>query len=273
MFQWAAFAVTGPKDFILLLTFAVLSRWPFPLTHLTQSENMTSTPANQAGHDPATTSTESRPEQARTGIDSLLDGVIRFQNETFSQQREAFEELAQGQSPHTLFITCADSRVAPELFTTVGMGEIFVCRNIGNIVPAYGEMLGGVSAVIEYAVLALKVQNIVICGHTNCGAMKALSAGPALLEKSMPTVRAWLRNAESARTVLQAKLGSEEIDNPDELAFQNVISQLTHLRTHPSVAARLADGSLAIHGWVFNIGSGRVSVLDDQGTWMTDLRN
>jgi carbonic anhydrase len=210
---------------------------------------------------------------ASKSLDALLDGVSRFQSETFSQQREAFEELAQGQSPHTLFITCADSRVAPELITTVGMGEIFVCRNIGNIVPAYGEMLGGVSAVIEYAVIALQVKNIVICGHTNCGAMKALSAGPALLEKSMPTVRAWLRNAESARTVVQAMHGDEGVDDPDALAFQNVVSQLTHLRTHPSVAARLADGSLEIHGWVFNIGSGRVSVLDGHGSWMTDLRN
>lgn len=228
---------------------------------------------NQGGQAPADNNVDITREVAVDNMDALLDGVKRFQSETFSPQREAFEELAQGQSPHTLFITCADSRVAPELITTVGLGEIFVCRNIGNIVPAYGEMLGGVSAVIEYATVALQVKNIVICGHTNCGAMKALSAGPALLEKSMPTVRAWLRNAESARTVLQAMQGSEEIDNPDALAFQNVISQLTHLRTHPSVAARLADGSLAIHGWVFNIGSGRVSVLDDQGTWMTDLRN
>ncbi|MGI4848719.1 MAG: carbonic anhydrase [Janthinobacterium lividum] len=206
-------------------------------------------------------------------MEALLEGVSRFQSETVAVQKEAFEELAQGQSPHTLFITCADSRVAPELITTVGMGEIFVCRNIGNIVPAYGEMLGGVSAVIEYAVVALKVKDIVICGHTNCGAMKALSAGPALLEKSMPTVRAWLRNAESARSVVQAMQGTEIIANPDDLAYQNVISQLTHLRTHPSVAARIADGSLAIHGWVFNIGSGRVSVLDGEGVWTTDLRN
>lgn len=205
-------------------------------------------------------------------IDALLDGVGRFQSETFAAHREEFEALSQGQAPHTLFITCADSRVAPELITSAGMGEIFVCRNIGNIVPAYGEMLGGVSAVIEYAVLALHVKTIVICGHTNCGAMKALSAGPQLLEETMPTVRAWLRNAESARSVLQATRGKDAIADPDALAFQNVLTQLTHLRTHPSVAAGMAAGTLDIHGWVFNIGSGRVSVLDADGIWISDLR-
>jgi len=206
-------------------------------------------------------------------IDALLEGVSRFQSETVATHPEQFEALSQGQAPHTLFITCADSRVAPELMTSAKMGEIFVCRNIGNIVPAYGEMLGGVSAVIEYAVIALRVQNIVICGHTNCGAMKALSAGPQLLEESMPTVRAWLRNAEAARTVLQATQGPDAVANPDALAFQNVITQLAHLRTHPSVAARLAGGTLQVHGWVFNIGTGRVSVLDEQGVWITDLRS
>ncbi len=223
-------------------------------------------------HSAACASPQTDDEVQANSIDLLLDGVGRFQSETFAAHREQFEALSQGQAPHTLFITCADSRVAPELITGAGMGEIFVCRNIGNIVPAYGEMLGGVSAVIEYAVLALHVKNIVICGHTNCGAMKALSAGPQLLEETMPTVRAWLRNAESARTVLQATQGQDGVDNPDALAFQNVLTQLTHLRTHPSVAARLADGSLAIHGWVFNIASGRVSVLDQQGVWVTDLR-
>ncbi|WP_347554041.1 carbonic anhydrase [Robbsia sp. KACC 23696] len=205
-------------------------------------------------------------------IESLLDGVARFQNETFLTQREEFEALSEGQAPHTLFITCADSRVAPELITNARPGEIFVCRNIGNIVPAYGEMLGGVSAVIEYAVLALKVNHIIVCGHTNCGAMKALSAGPQLLAESMPTVRAWLRNAESARSVLMATRGEEAIHDHDALAFENVSTQLTHLRTHPSVAARLADGSLKIHGWVFNIGSPRIAVRDDAGLWYSDIR-
>lgn len=229
--------------------------------------------ASQPGPDsPPATNSAAANIGPGIGVETLLDGVSRFQSQTFSARRQAFEQLAQAQAPHTLFITCADSRVSPELITTVGLGEIFVCRNIGNIVPAYGEMMGGVSAVIEYAVLALKVRDIVICGHTNCGAMKALSAGPALLEHSMPTVRAWLRNAESARTVMLATQRPDTPADPDALAFHNVTSQLAHLRTHPSVAAHLADGSLAIHGWVFNLGSGRISLLDAQGTWMTDLR-
>lgn len=205
----------------------------------------------------------------------LIHGIERFQHDEYCSLREQFEALSGGQSPQTLFITCADSRVAPELITHAKPGEIFVCRNIGNIVPAYGEMLGGVSAVIEYAVCALKVKNIVICGHTDCGAMKALRAGPQLLEESMPTVRAWLRNAESVRTVVMATQPGESAgdDMTQALVHQNVITQLMHLRTHPSVAAGLANGTLGVHGWVFDIAKVSVSVLDADGAWVSSLRN
>ncbi|MGI4855969.1 MAG: carbonic anhydrase [Janthinobacterium lividum] len=215
------------------------------------------------------------PESGAESMTRLLQGIELFQQEAYAELREQFESLSAGQAPHTLFITCADSRVAPELITQADPGEIFVCRNIGNIVPAYGEMLGGVSAVIEYAVCALKVKNIVICGHTDCGAMKALSAGPQLLDETMPTVRAWLRNAESARSVVMAthteELPAKELTHA--LAYQNVITQLMHLRTHPSVAAGLANGTLGVYGWVFDIAEVRVSVLDPSGAWISNLRH
>lgn len=191
----------------------------------------------------------------------LLNGVDEFTHNVFPGNKELFHSLAHSQAPHTLFITCADSRVSPEMITQARPGELFVCRNIGNIVPAYGEMLGGVSAVVEFAVLALNVRQIVLCGHTDCGAMKGLASGGAATA-DMPTVHAWLRNAEAARSVVQTRgLGENEV--VQALVEENVRLQLTHLRTHPAVAARVAQGKLALQGWVYDIGHGKVSVFDD----------
>jgi carbonic anhydrase len=191
----------------------------------------------------------------------LLDGVDEFTHHVFPDDKELFRSLAHSQSPHTLFIACADSRVSPELITQTRPGELFVCRNIGNIVPAYGEMLGGVSAVVEFAVLALNVRQIVLCGHTDCGAMKGLASG-AEATAEMPTVQAWLRNAEAARSVVLTR-GLNEDQIVQALVEENVRLQLTHLRTHPAVAARIAQGRLALQGWVYDIGHGKISVFDD----------
>jgi carbonic anhydrase len=195
-------------------------------------------------------------------MDQLLDGVRRFRHEVYPHRREVYQEAAQTpQRPHTLFITCADSRIDPEQITQSGPGEIFVTRNIGNLVPAYGEMLGGVSAVIEYAVAALGVSHVVICGHTDCGAMKALLQ-PQQVEE-LPTVKAWLRNGEAARSVVDARGPSgDEGRRLNTLIEENVLLQMTHLRTHPSVAGRLAGRSLTVHGWVYDIGNGDVRIHD-----------
>ena len=201
---------------------------------------------------------------AQGSMSQLLDGVVQFQREVFPEQQASFARLSQGQSPHTLFIACADSRVVPELITQTEPGELFVCRNIGNIVPAYGEMLGGVSAVVEYAVVALQVDHIVICGHSGCGAMKAL-AEPQDVLRDMPTVASWLRNAAAAHGVvrtLHPHLHGE--DAVAALVKQNVLTQLGHLRTHPAVAARLAGGGLTLHGWVYDIASGQVEIIDER---------
>jgi carbonic anhydrase len=202
------------------------------------------------------------PSKLDASWERLLDGVRKFRRDVFPKQRDLYESIAsQGQRPHTLLITCADSRVDPELLTQSGPGEIFVARNIGNIVPGYGEMLGGVSAVIEFAVAALGVSHIVICGHTDCGAMKGLRDRESVA--GMPTVRQWLHNAEAALSVVQAR----EPAAPPEVFLErlveaNVLLQLDHLRTHPSVAGGLARGTLAIHGWVYNIATGLVAVYD-----------
>ena len=206
-----------------------------------------------------------RPD-SNTAADRLLDGVRDFQERVFPEHRSDFEKLAEGQSPGTLFITCADSRVVPEMITQTSPGDLFVCRNIGNIVPSYGEMLGGVSAVIEYAVLALGVKNIVVCGHSDCGAMKGLLNGEAALA-GMPTVRSWLRNAHAARSIVEATKGELAGEAKlQALVEQNVLTQLGHLGTHPSVAAALATKKLELHGWVYDIGNGEVrSYRADRG--------
>jgi carbonic anhydrase len=193
---------------------------------------------------------------------SLLKGVQDFSHNVFPEpeNRKLFSELAEGQTPHTLFITCADSRVVPEMITQTQPGELFVCRNIGNIVPGYGEMLGGVSAVVEYAVMVLGVQHVVVCGHTDCGAMKGLLNPEST--KDLPTVEAWLRNAQAAKSAVFARKleGSEAMQAVIE---ENVRLQLTHLRSHPAVAAALANDAINLLGWVYDIGDGKITVLDE----------
>ena len=171
---------------------------------------------------------------------SLLEGVQDFATRVYPEKRDLFDTLAQGQAPHTLLIACADSRVSPGLITQSEPGKLFVLRNIGNIVPPYGEMLGGVSAAIEYAVLALGVRNIIVCGHSDCGAMKALldPAGSGL--DTMPTVSSWLRHADAAHAVCEAlHPGLDGAEKLQAVAEQNVLLQLDHLRTHPAVAAKI----------------------------------
>jgi len=191
-------------------------------------------------------------ESADAALRQIVDGFLRFHHEVFPQQEELFKKLATAQAPKAMFITCADSRIVPELITQSSPGDLFVTRNVGNVVPPYGQMNGGVSTAIEYAVLALGVQHIIICGHSDCGAMRAV-LNPDSLEK-MPTVKAWLRHAEVAKTMVHE---------------ENVIAQLQHLRTHPSVASRMANGHLFIHGWVYNIETSEIKAYDaDQGRFL-----
>ncbi len=200
------------------------------------------------------------------GFEALVEGVLQFQREVFPERQQQFRRLASGQRPHTLFIACADSRVVPEMITQTDPGELFVCRNIGNIVPAYGEMMGGVSAIVEYACLALGVSHVVVCGHSDCGAMKALLDPEEPGLKRMPTVASWLRNAAAARSVVDVtRPGLQGAAKVQALVEQNVRTQLQHLRTHPAVAARLAAGNLSLHGWLYDIEGGTVSTLDEAG--------
>jgi carbonic anhydrase len=200
-------------------------------------------------------------------LQQLKDGVRRFQTEVYPRQAEIFAQAAsEKQRPHTLFITCADSRVDPIAITSSGTGEVFVTRNIGNLVPAYPEMLGGVSAVIEFAVSSLKVRHIVICGHTHCGAMHALLEPESVA--TMPAVKHWIENAHAALTAagtLQERTPTISTGEKmiDVLTEQNVLLQMQHLKTHPSVAHAMATGELTISGWVYCIGTGEVCIAED----------
>ncbi|MXV36114.1 MULTISPECIES: carbonic anhydrase [unclassified Saccharibacter] len=200
-----------------------------------------------------------------TTLLELLDGVRSFEDDVYPKNAELFQSLAYDQAPPTLFITCADSRISPSMITQTEPGELFLIRNVGNIIPAYGEMMGAVSSAIEYAVGALKVKNIVVCGHSNCGAMHALLDLESPKLKTMPTVRRWLRNSEAAYASMNGlkaeDAGPKEMQS---LAEANVLLQLTHLRTHPIVAGALARNELNIQGWFYDIQNGKILVLDEQ---------
>ncbi|GBD56435.1 carbonic anhydrase [Gluconobacter wancherniae] len=200
----------------------------------------------------------------RDTLAKLLGGVRKFETDVYPENAELFESLANSQSPSTLFITCADSRISPSLVTQTEPGELFIVRNVGNIVPAYGEMLGGVSSAIEYAVAVLKVKNVVICGHSNCGAMSALMDLNSPKLANLPTVRSWMRNAEAARAAF-SNLKAEDAGPADirSLAEANVLLQLAHLRTHPAVVSALAQNQLNIQGWFYDIPKGEIFVLDE----------
>ena len=203
-------------------------------------------------------------------MDNIRQGISNFRGQVFPEQRRMYERLFRdGQQPKALIIACADSRVAPEHITQTGPGELFVCRNAGNIVPPFAHQNGGVSSAIEYAVIALGVRDIVICGHSDCGAMKALMQPESL--EDMPNVAAWLRRSSAARQIV-CEAYPEDIDSADRhkaLALENVVAQINHLRTHPSVAAGLAKGELRLDGWFFDIESGSLLAYEgDEGRFV-----
>jgi carbonic anhydrase len=191
----------------------------------------------------------------------LVSGVHQFQKSAFAERRELFENLANGQHPHTLFITCADSRIDPTLLTQAPPGDLFILRNAGNLVPTYGKEFGAEAAGIEYALAALDVEHIVICGHSHCGAMSAL-VDPKLAEE-LPAVSDWLSHAAATRRVVTENYGDLSSEDAINVTIQeNVLIQLENLRTHPMVAARLAAGRLHLHGWVYKIETGEVFVFN-----------
>lgn len=196
-------------------------------------------------------------------MQKLIQGIHHFQSNLFSPQRELFERLADGQRPDALFITCSDSRISPNLITQTDPGELFIIRNAGNIVPPHGAANGGEGATIEFAVAGLGVQDIIVCGHSHCGAIRGLLHPESL--KDMPAVAAWLSHAEATRRIMREKygdrMGAAQLTTAIE---ENVLIQLENLRTHPAVAVGLACGKLKLHGWVYKLETGEVFAYDPE---------
>jgi carbonic anhydrase len=240
---------------------------------------------------------ESGAMSARITLDQLKEGVREFQQVTFEENKDLFEELANGQKPHTLMITCSDSRIRPNEITGSKAGDLFMMRNIANVVPQYNGnpaskivavfksamtklikfavqalQLGitvteEAGAVIEYAVKALGVEHIVIMGHSDCGGMKGL-LHPEMLS-SLPAVSAWLTQAAEAHEHCYAS--ADATAQLAEVTKNNVLLQMKHAASYPSVQEAVANGKLQIHGWVYDIESGKVSSFDQEQCRWRDL--
>lgn len=196
-------------------------------------------------------------------MQKLEAGIHHFQANYFSSNRRLFEQLAEaGQRPETLFITCCDSRVVPNLITTAAPGELFIVRNVGNIVPSVSNgVLGGVSAAIEYAVEVLNVGNVIVCGHTNCGAIESI-LHPERLEH-LPFVSRWLAESAKIPKIIAERYGNLEGEARVNAAVEeNVLIQLENLRSFDFVARKLDAGTLKMNGWVFQIATGVVFDYD-----------
>ena len=188
----------------------------------------------------------------------LIQGLRKFRTSYYPSHKQLFEQFAHGQSPRVLFITCSDSRIDPNLMTQTGLGELFVIRNAGNIVPPYGAANGGEGASIEDAIAALNIEQVVVCGHTHCGAMKGLLKLNKLQE-GMPLVYDWLKHAEATRRlVIDNYEGYDHDEMVEILGAENVLTQIENLRTYPIVRSRLFQGKLSIHGWIYNVENGEV---------------
>jgi carbonic anhydrase len=196
-------------------------------------------------------------------MQKLVKGIHSFQRGFFANHRELFEQLATtGQQPETLFITCSDSRVVPTLITNAAPGELFIVRNVGNVVP-HVDLPGGTAAAIQYAVEVLNVENVIVCGHTQCGALKAIldPASVAHLE----FVKRWLKGTIDVKNVIEEKYAHLTGEEKLTAAIQeNVLAQLEHLREYPFVSSRLDKGELQINGWIFDVGKGAVFDYDPE---------
>jgi carbonic anhydrase len=194
-------------------------------------------------------------------MQKLVQGLHVFQSGYFVRNQKLFERLAAaGQNPESLFITCCDSRVVPNLITQAAPGDLFIVRNIGNVIPG-PELPGGTSAAIEYAVEILNVENIIICGHTQCGAMQAV-LDPSSVEH-LPNVRRWIERAARVRSVIAERYAHLSGDARLTAAVEeNVLVQLENLRDFAFVSQRLSAGTLHISGWVYHIGRGEVYSYD-----------
>ncbi|MCK6440850.1 MAG: carbonic anhydrase [Planctomycetes bacterium] len=198
----------------------------------------------------------------------LIRGIIDFRKHRIGEYREKFSKLALGQAPDTLFIACSDSRVVPNLFASTDPGDLFVIRNVANLIPpcdTHGQSKGDLSewAAIEFAVLQLRVSDIVVCGHSECGGINAILNGRD--KAPGDHLRCWLEHGEHAASVMaRIDFSGSTLAEHNKISQANVLLQLDHLRSYPVIQDRIKAGNLAIHGWWFDIGSGDVHAYNEK---------
>ncbi len=197
-------------------------------------------------------------------MEQLVRGVHFFQNIGFREREELFSKLKHGQKPEACMITCSDSRIVPNLITNSEPGQLFIVRNVGNLVPCYGTSNNGEMAAIEYAVVELGIEDLIVCGHSGCGAMQALLnlMNPGAVSRT-PSVTQWLRHADATLEIIRehyAHLEGEALLKA--AAEENVLVQLEHLRTLPVIAARISSRRIRLHAWMYKIESGEVYYFD-----------
>lgn len=201
--------------------------------------------------------------KSQEALARIVEGVKKFQAEVYPAEREMFERLRGRQQPMAMFITCADSRVVPNLFTQTGPGDFFVERNPGNLVPPYSDFVGGVSSGVEYGMLVLKVPLVIICGHTDCGVMKGLLHADQV--NGLPAMQEWMRHASDVRHRIMRDHSNATGEEKLRLITEyNVLAQIENLRSHPSVHSRVTSGEVEIRGWVYDIGEGSIWAADPE---------
>ena len=195
-------------------------------------------------------------------MQKIINGYLQFKESGFKERKDLFEKLSNSQSPEVLFITCSDSRIDPNLITQTEPGDLFVIRNAGNIVPPHTAESDGIVASIEFAVVALDVKHIVVCGHSNCGAMKGALNTSGLT--ALPKVKGWLNYCSDAVTIVQSRKNKLKSDELNSVTRENVLLQKRRLEQYPEISKRLAMGDIEIHGWVYEIGDGTIKCFNQE---------
>ena len=197
-----------------------------------------------------------------TTMEKLVAGHRKFLKDAFPLRQGQFYLLAEWQRPEVLFVTCADSRVVPDLILQTQPGDLFICRNIGNVIPLPGEPAGGVSATIQYAVEVLRVKEVIVCGHSDCGTIRALMHPDKLA--GLDSVKDWLQHVEPAwKHLTEAERTGEGPTLHSALTHANILVQLENLKTHAYIQRAIAEGRLRVHGWFYDILSGQIEQYDE----------
>ena len=202
-------------------------------------------------------------------MQKIVKGYLEFKESGFEKKKDLFAKLSNSQNPEVLFITCSDSRIDPNLITQTEPGDLFVIRNAGNIVPPHTLESDGIVASIEFALVALGVKHIIVCGHSNCGAMKGALNISGLT--ALPKVKGWLNYCSEAVTLVKSRESDLKSDKLNSVTQENVLLQIRRLEQYPEISKRLTTGDIEIHGWVYEIADGTIKCFNSEKQRFIDL--